>query len=144
MERQDASVRLTDLLRAVVDTVPVYSKLPSTTTREIADDSSLLHSICSFEFFMPDYSKRMSIINAKPKRGKCRMCSSKCFCCKKFNSKFNSSSRNELENVVYGFRKPHVFLRSWLWQEKGWVMLKTDKSSWHTNRYHWRTLLKGH
>ena len=52
--------------------------------------------------------------------------------------------RNELENVVYGFRKPHVFLRSWLWQEKGWVMLKTDKSSWHTNRYHWRTLLKGH
>ena len=70
VERQDASVRLTDLLRAVVDTVPVYSKLPSTTTREIADDSSLLHSICSFEFFMPDYSKRMSIINAKPKRGK--------------------------------------------------------------------------
>ena len=70
VERQNASVRLTDLLRAVVDTVPVYSKLPSTTTREIADDSSLLHSICSFEFFMPDYSKRMSIINAKPKRGK--------------------------------------------------------------------------
>ena len=52
VERHDALDRLIDFLPAVVDALASYAKLPNTRTPGMADASSLLHSICNFQFIV--------------------------------------------------------------------------------------------
>ena len=109
------SFRQTDLLPAVVDTIPVYSKLPNTRTRGAADDSSLLHSIFNPEFIFSVITVRecLSLMQSLTRSLQERKMNVGCALANVSVVK-NSLQvfRNEVANVVYGFKKPNALLRS--------------------------------
>ena len=108
MERQDVLDRLIDLLPAVVDTFPVYSKLPNTRTRGAADDSSLLHSIFNSEFIVCLITVRecLSLMQSLTRSLQERKMNVECVLANVSVVK-NSLQvfRNEVANVVYGFKE---------------------------------------